>query len=31
MLYNQLGDWAPDPATRKLILADNPARLFGFA
>jgi 2-pyrone-4,6-dicarboxylate lactonase len=31
MLYNQLGEWAPEPATRKLILADNPARLFGFA
>ena len=30
-LYNQLGEWAPDPAIRKLILADNPARLFGFA
>jgi len=29
-LYNQLGEWAPDPAMRKLILADNPARLFGF-
>ena len=30
-LYNQLGEWAPNPATRKLILADNPARLFGFS
>lgn len=30
-LYNLLGQWAPDPAIRKLILADNPARLFGFA
>jgi hypothetical protein len=30
-LYNQLGEWAPSPATRKLILADNPARLFGFS
>jgi 2-pyrone-4,6-dicarboxylate lactonase len=30
-LYNQLGEWAPDAATRKLILADNPARLFGFS
>jgi predicted TIM-barrel fold metal-dependent hydrolase len=29
-LYNQLGEWAPDAAARKLILADNPARLFGF-
>jgi 2-pyrone-4,6-dicarboxylate lactonase len=31
MLYNKLADWAPDPAIRKRILADNPARLFGFA
>jgi 2-pyrone-4,6-dicarboxylate lactonase len=30
-LYNVLGDWAPDAATRQLILADNPQRLFGFA
>jgi predicted TIM-barrel fold metal-dependent hydrolase len=30
-LYNQIGEWAPDPATRKLILAENPARLFGFS
>jgi predicted TIM-barrel fold metal-dependent hydrolase len=30
MLYNHLGEWASDPATRKTILADNPARLFGF-
>jgi predicted TIM-barrel fold metal-dependent hydrolase len=29
-LMNQLADWAPDPATRKAILADNPARLYGF-
>jgi len=29
-LYNTLGEWAPSPATRKLILTDNPARLFGF-
>lgn len=29
-LYNKLGEWAPNPSTRKLILADNPARLFGF-
>jgi 2-pyrone-4,6-dicarboxylate lactonase len=29
-LYNVLGDWAPDAATRQLILADNPQRLFGF-
>ena len=30
-LYNKLGEWAPDEKTRKLILADNPVRLFGFA
>jgi 2-pyrone-4,6-dicarboxylate lactonase len=30
-LYNKLADWAPDPAMRQRILADNPARLFGFA
>lgn len=30
-LYNKLAEWVPSPATRKLILADNPARLFGFA
>jgi 2-pyrone-4,6-dicarboxylate lactonase len=30
-LYNKLGEWAPDAATRQRILADNPARLFGFA
>jgi predicted TIM-barrel fold metal-dependent hydrolase len=31
MLYNKLGEWAPDAATRRRILADNPARLYGFA
>jgi 2-pyrone-4,6-dicarboxylate lactonase len=30
-LYNKLGEWVPDPDHRKLILADNPARLFGFS
>jgi len=30
MLYNLLGEWAPDSGMRKRILADNPARLFGF-
>jgi predicted TIM-barrel fold metal-dependent hydrolase len=30
VLINMLPDFAPDEATRKLILADNPARLFGF-
>ena len=29
-LFNLLADWAPDPATRKKILVDNPQRLFGF-
>ena len=30
-LYNKLAEWAPDAAMRRRILADNPARLFGFA
>jgi len=29
-LLNQLPVWAPDPAVRKKILVDNPARLYGF-
>ncbi len=29
-LYNLISEWAPDPGLRELILADNPARLFGF-
>jgi predicted TIM-barrel fold metal-dependent hydrolase len=29
-LLNQLPVWAPDAATRSKILADNPARLYGF-
>ena len=29
-LLNQLAVWAPDAATRKLILVDNPARLYQF-
>jgi len=29
-LLNQLPVWAPDPAVRKTILVDNPARLYGF-
>jgi predicted TIM-barrel fold metal-dependent hydrolase len=29
-LFNQLPVWAPDPQTRKKILVDNPARLYGF-
>jgi len=30
-LCNLLGDWIPDTALRKQVLADNPARLYGFA
>jgi predicted TIM-barrel fold metal-dependent hydrolase len=29
-LFNQLPVWAPEPAIRKTILVDNPARLYGF-
>jgi predicted TIM-barrel fold metal-dependent hydrolase len=29
-LFNLLADWAPDAATRRKILVDNPAALFGF-
>jgi predicted TIM-barrel fold metal-dependent hydrolase len=29
-LLNQLAAWAPDAATRKKFLVDNPARLYGF-
>lgn len=29
-LFNLLGEWAPDEATRRKILVENPARLFGF-
>ncbi len=29
-LFNLLGQWAPDEATRKRILVENPQRLFGF-
>jgi predicted TIM-barrel fold metal-dependent hydrolase len=29
-LWNLLGQWAPDAATRRKILVDNPLRLFGF-
>jgi predicted TIM-barrel fold metal-dependent hydrolase len=29
-MLNQLAVWAPDPATRKKILVDNPARLYRF-
>lgn len=30
LVFNQLPLWAPDAATRKLILVDNPARLYRF-
>jgi predicted TIM-barrel fold metal-dependent hydrolase len=30
LLMNQLAKWVPDPATRKKILVDNPAQLYGF-
>jgi predicted TIM-barrel fold metal-dependent hydrolase len=29
-LFNLLGEWAPDEATRKKVLVDNPGKLFGF-
>ncbi|HTO64167.1 MAG TPA: hydrolase, partial [Bradyrhizobium sp.] len=29
-LLNQLTLWAPDPAIRRKILVDNPARLYAF-
>jgi predicted TIM-barrel fold metal-dependent hydrolase len=29
-LFNLLGEWAPDEATRRRILVDNPRDLFGF-
>jgi predicted TIM-barrel fold metal-dependent hydrolase len=29
-LFNQFPIWAPDPAIRKTILVDNPAKLYGF-
>jgi predicted TIM-barrel fold metal-dependent hydrolase len=29
-LLNQLAVWAPDPVTRRKILVENPARLYGF-
>jgi predicted TIM-barrel fold metal-dependent hydrolase len=31
LLFNQLPVWAPDAATRRKILVDNPARLYGFS
>jgi predicted TIM-barrel fold metal-dependent hydrolase len=29
-LFDLLGEWAPDEATRRRILVDNPAKLYGF-
>ena len=29
-MLNQLAAWAPDPAIRRVILVENPARLYGF-
>ena len=29
-VLNLLAQWAPDAATRKAILVDNPKRLYGF-
>jgi predicted TIM-barrel fold metal-dependent hydrolase len=29
-VLNLLAEWAPDPAVRRKILVDNPARLYGF-
>ena len=29
-LFNLLGTWIPDDATRRKVLVDNPAKLFGF-
>lgn len=30
LVFNQLATWVPDAATRKKILVDNPARLYGY-
>jgi predicted TIM-barrel fold metal-dependent hydrolase len=30
VLFDLLGGWAPDEATRRRILVDNPAKLYGF-
>jgi predicted TIM-barrel fold metal-dependent hydrolase len=31
LLFDLLAVWAPDEATRKRILVDNPENLYGFA
>jgi len=30
LLFNQFAKWAPDAAVRKIILVDNPTRVYGF-
>jgi predicted TIM-barrel fold metal-dependent hydrolase len=30
VLFDLLSEWAPDDATRRRILVDNPAKLYGF-
>ncbi len=30
VLFDLLGEWAPDEATRQRILVENPAKLYGF-
>jgi D-galactarolactone isomerase len=30
-MLDMLLDWVPDEATRKKVLVDNPARVYGFA
>jgi predicted TIM-barrel fold metal-dependent hydrolase len=29
-MRNLVGEWIPDPALRRAVLVDNPARLYGF-
>jgi predicted TIM-barrel fold metal-dependent hydrolase len=31
VLFDLVSDWAPDEATRRCILVDNPAKLYGFS
>jgi predicted TIM-barrel fold metal-dependent hydrolase len=31
VLFDLLTEWAPDEATRRRILVDNPATLYGFS
>lgn len=30
MLVDLIGEWIPEEATRRTILVDNPAKLYGF-